>query len=365
MKILLISIKGLGDTVYLIPAIRAIKRRFPDASMTIVVRDAKGAELFRNCPWVKPVLINYRKTGPADLLGHLRAVLALRAERFDFSITSFPSNRLVYNLFAFLAGAGKRITHSYDFAAWRTLPFLQDCRVRSERRRHAVDKNMDLLAGLGLDPAAEERDMSPWLSAADEAAAGAFLAAGDFGGASGPLVGVHPSISRAQVYKNWDRGNIKVFAGLLDWLRYEYDARTLVFAGPDEEEAASEIISLARAPQVKVPDADINTVAAILKRCSLFINTDSGLGPLAAAVGTPCVTALGPTDPVVTAPYGPRNATVTSGLACAPCYMYPYSSTSPRLACRAPACMGVIDPEKFKSAVRERLGPGRKKEQEN
>ncbi len=356
MKTLFISLKGLGDTVYLIPAINSVWRRYGEP-VTVVVRDRKSVELFRNCAYVRPVLLEYMKTDPASLLGHLRTLLRLRAEKYDVSLTSFPSNRLVYNLFAFFAGAGKRATHAYDYAAWRTLPFLQNCRVRSERRRHAVEKNMDLLACLGLDPRAEKIDMGLWLAPSDEESARAFLAGHGIDARADVVVGVHPSISRAQVYKNWAPENIKIFAGLLDWLNGECGAKTLVFAGPDEAEAAGEIMALAKEKQVPVPGADINTVAALLKSCRLFINTDSGLGTVAAAVGTPCITVLGATDPLVTAPYGANNTAITSGLACAPCYKYPYSATSPSLGCPHPACMGPIDAEKIKKAVRERLGP--------
>ncbi|OGR76532.1 MAG: hypothetical protein A2X32_12200 [Elusimicrobia bacterium GWC2_64_44] len=350
MKILLISLKGLGDTVYMIPLIRRLHAEYGGAAMTLVVRDRKCVELFANCPYVNPVLINYSKTDPASLLGHLKTVLALRREKFDVSVTSFPSNRLAYNLFAFCAGAKKRITHYYKFAAWRTLPFLQDIRIDSDRQKHQVEKNLDLLAGLGLAPAAQKPDMSAWLAPGDEAYAAAFLRESGIAGQD-LVIGVHPSISRAQVYKNWDQGNIRVFAKLIDWLAADRGAKVLVFAGPDEQEAADSIIGLAQRKPVQVARAETNKLAALLKSCRLFINTDGGLGPLAASVGTPCVTVLGPTSPAVTAPYGEGNTALTLGLDCAPCYMYPYESTSPKIKCGSPACMGLIDIDKLKQAV--------------
>lgn len=359
MKILLISLKGLGDTVYMIPLIRRLRGKYGEAPMTLVVRDRKCVELFANCPYIRPVLIDYKKTDAASLYGHLKTVLALRREKFDASLTSFPSNRLVYNLFAFFAGAKTRITHRYDFAKWRTLPFLQNFRFDSDLKKHQVEKNLDLLSGLGLDPAAGKPDMSLWLAAPDEEYALAFLRDKGINAGTGLVIGVHPSISKAQVYKNWAPGNIGVFAGLIDWLAAEYKAKVLVFSGPDEKEAADGIIALAKSGPVPVTRARTNELAALLKNCRLFINTDGGLGPLAAAAGTPTITVLGPTSPAVTAPYGGSNTAITLGLDCAPCYMYPYESTSPRIKCEAPACMGIIDINKLKKAVRDQLGPGR------
>ena len=290
MKILLISLKGLGDTVYMIPLIRRLREKYGGAPMTLVVRDKKCAELFANCPYIRPVLIDYKKTDAASLFGHLKTILALRREKFDVSITSFPSNRLAYNLFAFFAGAKRRITHYYDFAAWRTLPFLQDCRVDSDRKKHQVEKNLDLLSCLGLDPAAEKPDMALWLGAPDEEYARAFLRDKGIDARTDLVIGVHPSISKAQVYKNWAPGNIDVFAELIDWLAAEYKAKVLVFSGPDEKEAADSIIALAKSGPVPVARAETNKIATMLKNCRLFINTDGGLGPLAAAAGTTTIT---------------------------------------------------------------------------
>lgn len=357
MKILLISLKGLGDTVYMIPLIRRLRAEYGGEPMTLVVRDRKCVELFANCPYIRTVLIEYAKTGPASLYGHLGTVLALRREKFDVSLTSYPANRLVYNLFAFFTGAKKRITHLYEFAAWRTLPFLQDCRIDSDRKKHQVEKNLDLLSCLGLDPAAVKPDMSLWLSAPDEEYAPAFLREKGIEPRTDLVIGVHPSISKAQVYKNWAPGNIRVFAELIDWLAAEYKARVLVFSGPDEKEAAESIIALAKSAPVPVARAETNKIATMLKSCRLFINTDGGLGPLAAAAGTTTITVLGPTSPAVTAPYGEKNTALTLGLDCAPCYMYPYESTSPAIKCDSPACMGVIDINALKKAVRDQLGP--------
>ncbi|MDP2864735.1 MAG: glycosyltransferase family 9 protein [Elusimicrobiota bacterium] len=357
MKILLISLKGLGDTVYMIPLIRRLREKYGGTPMTLVVRDKKCVELFANCPYIRPVLIDYKKTNAASLYGHLKTVLALRREKFDVSLTSFPSNRLAYNLFAFFSGAKRRITHYYDFARWRTLPFLQDCRVNSDRRKHQVEKNLDLLSCLGLDPAAGAPDMSLWLSAPDEEYAQAFLRDNGIDARTDLVIGVHPSISKAQVYKNWAPGNINVFAELIDWLAAEYKAKVLVFSGPDEKEAADSIIALAKSGPVPVARAETNKIAAMLKNCRLFINTDGGLGPLAAAAGTTTITVLGPTSPAVTAPYGRNNTAITLGLPCAPCYMYPYESTAPAIKCEAPACMGIIDINKLKKSVGDHLRP--------
>lgn len=56
--------------------------------------------------------------------------------------------------------------------------------------------------------------------------------------------------------------------------------------------------------------ADLLTVAAILRRCALFVGNDSGLMHLAGAAGAPTLGLFGPSREVHYAPWGPRTAVV-------------------------------------------------------
>ena len=49
----------------------------------------------------------------------------------------------------------------------------------------------------------------------------------------------------------------------------------------------------------------LGTYAALLQRAALMISNDTGPGHIAAAVGTPTLSVLGPTDPVQWRAWGP------------------------------------------------------------
>lgn len=70
-------------------------------------------------------------------------------------------------------------------------------------------------------------------------------------------------------------------------------------------------------PEEELPDAvrygNLRDLAGWLAGARLFIGNDSGIGHLAAAVGTPVVSLFGPTDPAVWAPRGERVAVLRSG----------------------------------------------------
>lgn len=76
----------------------------------------------------------------------------------------------------------------------------------------------------------------------------------------------------------------------------------LLLPGPGEE-------ALARAHYpgaTLLPGVDLGTYAALLQHCALMISNDTGPGHIAAAVGAPLLSVLGPSDPALWRPWGPR-----------------------------------------------------------
>lgn len=76
----------------------------------------------------------------------------------------------------------------------------------------------------------------------------------------------------------------------------------VVYPGPGEHEAARQLYPAAR----MLDGADLATYAALLQRASLVVANDTGPGHIAAAVGTPLISLIGPTDPARWAPWGPN-----------------------------------------------------------
>lgn len=63
--------------------------------------------------------------------------------------------------------------------------------------------------------------------------------------------------------------------------------------GPGEADAARRELPAA----IVLEDVPLDEYAALLERCRLMVSNDTGPGHLAAAVGTPLVSVIGPTDP--------------------------------------------------------------------
>jgi heptosyltransferase-2 len=76
----------------------------------------------------------------------------------------------------------------------------------------------------------------------------------------------------------------------------------LVYPGPGEHEAARQLYPAAR----MLDGGDLAVYIALLQRASLVVANDTGPGHLAAALGRPLISMLGPTDAARWAPWGPQ-----------------------------------------------------------
>ena len=73
------------------------------------------------------------------------------------------------------------------------------------------------------------------------------------------------------------------------------------------------IVSESRGAAMAAPPTSLRLLAAILRRCSVFVGADTGPMHLAWVVGCPVVALFGPTDPRLNAPLGPGHIVLRAG----------------------------------------------------
>lgn len=91
------------------------------------------------------------------------------------------------------------------------------------------------------------------------------------------------------------------FASLVQWLRGQ---GVVMVACPGPGEGAE--LAAGYEGVVALPDVQLDAYLAVLSRAALVIANDTGPGHMAAAVGAPLLSLLGPSDPAVHAPWGPN-----------------------------------------------------------
>jgi heptosyltransferase-2 len=315
-KIVIIGAIGIGNLILFSGMLRRIRKIFPQARITILVLKESFKPLYENDSNVDEIIVlDVDKT--KSLQDKLRFLFMVRRKRYDVCITTFPSNRIEYNVLAFLIGARYRIAHNYATKQLKTLSFLQNIRILVDTGLHDGEQNCNLLRAFGVEPSEEDKNL--YISIGEEAHRIAQDYIKQRNLEEKMLIGMHPgsSAERGMHLKRW---SIQNFALLNDWLFETYNAVILLFGGVEEAPLRQEIISLATHKPIAIEGLDFLSTAAIIGRCTLFISSDSGLMHVSSVMGVPTIALFGPTDPGRTRPYGAKHIVVRTGIDCSPCW---------------------------------------------
>lgn len=307
-NILIRGTNWIGDVVMTLPAIAAIRRTFPEAHLSILVKPWV-ADVLRLCPDVDEILLYERPGIHAGPKGMIRLARELRARRFDGAI--LLQNAIEAAILATMAGIPVRA--GYDSDARGALLTHAVRRTRGVRQVHQVNYYRAMVRALGceltdigvmLRPRKEEQDLAQRLLARFQLGEGAFLIGLAPGAAYGPA-------------KQWFPER---FASVADRLASESGGRILLFGSAGDQQSIQEIQRSSAFPCLDLAGkTSLREAIALIARCGLFISNDSGLMHVAGALGTPTVAIFGSTNPLTTSPSGPRTLVVRGQAPCAPC----------------------------------------------
>jgi heptosyltransferase II len=340
MKILIRATNWVGDAILALPALRAVRNKFPEAHIGIVARPYV-ADIYRDQA-ICDELIPYDPKGEhRGWKGRERLAEELRARKIDVAL-------LLQNAFdaawlAWRAGVPQRIGYARDgrsFLLTKAIPLPK----AGEIPAHEKFYYLELLRRAGwIDSLQDDAHIA--LRVPDEArrrAAQAILQAG-----------ARPSVLRVAVGAGASYGSAKCwppdrFAKALNQTLSGRDADVILFGTSGESAVSSAIASeLRRAPVDFTGKTAIADLPALLSHCHLFLGNDSGAMHVAAAVGLPVVAVFGPTDPYGTRPVTPRATIVQEKPYCSPCFLR-----------RCPTdhrCMQAVTPEMVATVLLVRL----------
>ncbi|MFA7347225.1 MAG: putative lipopolysaccharide heptosyltransferase III [Desulfurivibrionaceae bacterium] len=311
-SILLIQLGDIGDVVLSTPCIRALRDRYPQARIVVVVWD-KAAELLEDCPWLDHVVAVTKQ--PRSLWGEVCFQVdffrKLRNFHFDLAIDLRTGTRGA--ILAFFSGARQRIGfYAVDGKLWRNRIFTSLLYREYVPDQHVVDYLLSLLEAFGVTT--EEHSPALVVSGDKLEKIEDFLKAEKIEPGS-MLVAVQPfSLWR---YKEWGQ---EKYISLISWLMEKQSATVLVTGSAPERQRAEEIVrNCDKRCYNLAGKTSIAMYAALLKKCHLFIGVDSAGLHIAAAVGTPTVSIFGPSSPMSWAPRGARHLVVQKEFDCLPC----------------------------------------------
>jgi heptosyltransferase-2 len=307
-RVLIRQVNWLGDLVMTTPATRAIRAAFPDASLTVLVRQ-ELAGFYDGADWIDEVLPFRKRSGLAAIADGWTLVGELRRRRFDlavifprsFSSALWPALARIPRRVGYVAdGRGFLLTDGQDYSG----EFL---------KLHQVNDHLELVRR-SLGAKGDPGDLALPVDAANRATMTEWL--GAHRRREGPLVAM-AVVAAYGPAKEWPA---ECYAALIDRLAELHGAEAVLVGSPAERARCEAVASTSRVGAlVAAGQTSVGELVALLSLCNGFVGNDSGAMHVAAALGVPAVGIFGSTRPWRTGPLGRATAVVQHPIDCSPC----------------------------------------------
>ena len=301
-NVLVVKLRYIGDVLLTTPFLRALRRGFPDARVTVLVNPGTG-EVLRHNPDVDEVC-SLPRTG---LIPQVQCYRELRARGFDCVVDLTDGDRSAF--ISFMTGARVRIGFNHENRLRGRL--YSRCVEAAYDAVHVIDYHATALPSLGLSM--EGGDPILPLSGEDHERARHVVESLQLDRTR--WIMIHPAAR--YWFKAWPPDR---FAALGDAFQ-ERGFQVVLVGSPEERSIGTEILQTAKRSMISlIGNTRLLELAALMTWCRLFIGNDAGPMHMAAAVGCPVVALFGPSNPAVWAPRGTHVKTIHKGLDCRECF---------------------------------------------
>lgn len=291
-RILIVRLSAIGDVIHGMPLACALRERFPAALLAWAVGERAGVLLRGHEALDELITLPRGWLKSPGTLWRLRR--RLRAMRFDTTIDAQGLTKAA--VVAWLSGAGRRIGFGQPWG--RELSQWLNNELVDTTAEHAVDRTLQLLLPMGIESPAVRFQVPE--DPADRTAAEKIV---QRAGLEEGFAVINPGAGWPSKLWPTDR-----YAAVADHLGGAWKVPTLVvWAGAEERRLAEQTVAASGGYAQLAPPTTLRELAAVARRCRLFIGSDTGPLHLAAAVGAPCVGLYGPWPARRHGPYGPGN----------------------------------------------------------
>ncbi len=352
MKILIIKTHAIGDVLMTTPAIRAIRKKYPESHISFLVGEW-SKETVEGNPYLDRIitfkdkdLLIFNLFNISQNYRVYDLIRKLRAEQFDIIFMLHRSKFI--HLLGWLIGANKRVGISES----NYLPLLTNKATLPKNSYHyaAMDymnviftnskfNNEDFSLDFFIPEKIYKRTNSQ-LSTTRRASL-------NYEASLSQLIGVCPggSVNPAEkvVARRW---SIERYAELCNEL-IKLNLQPVIFGSKDDVPVVNELMNKTNSNCINMcGETTLKQLGALIKKCRVIVTNDSAPIHIAVAVGTPSVSLFGPTFGKARVPPDSRHIAIQSKLECSPCYnnrRFP--------GCKNPRCMEYISVEEVKNAV--------------
>ena len=321
-RILLIQPSRIGDIIFSLPTLSALRRTFPRARITWLVDD-RCQDLVEGHPDLDEVLVVPFKAieealkkrswkGVGQTFSRLKR--ELRSRSFDLSIDLHGLAKSA--LLVWMAGARFRIGSANTTGMKECSGFFSREIPPRPDDRHTVERNLSVIDFLG-GPTQEVQFQLTISGVVQSQVREMLMSAGRR--EQERLVVIHPGAG--WLSRRWP---VDRFAELINTLGLTSGLQLAVIGGAaggsEEGRLFDQLFPLIRVPVINLVNRlRLKELIALLMETDLFIGNEAGPLHLATALDRSVVAIIGPTRPELTGPFGRKALIVRKPVSCSPC----------------------------------------------
>jgi lipopolysaccharide heptosyltransferase II len=341
-KILIIQPSRIGDIMFSLPLLVAVKKKYPTSRISWIV-DERCAEILENNPNLENIFVWDRKQFSFKYYKNLRC--KLKKHKFDLSIDLHGLAKSA--VFVRLANAKFKIASS-STNGMREFSWMFSKEIKSsDSEQHCVERHLEVAKFLNCTHDDSDTSYLPvtiskknFKDVLEKLIKEGILCVNN-------IVGIHPG--GGWISRRWESYK---FAILAKKLKTELNAEVVLVGGKEggasEKDLSKEILDNS---QVKIIDMTgkftLKELFAFLKMCKVFVGNEAGPIHIATALNVQSVAILGPTNAKRTGPYKGNTKVIQHKVCCQPCR---------NKTCKKLTCMRYVTISEVFEEIRKKYG---------
>ncbi len=304
-RILIVRLTAIGDVLHALPVLCALRDRFPAAEIGWIVEGGAGCLLEGHPALDRLIRIPRQWLKSPSTIRQVWRQMRQFAPEIAIDVQGLTRSALA----AWLSGAKRRI--GFGCRKGREVSRWLNTELVHSTACHIIDANLQLLRPLGIERPPARFDLP---ATEEDSQAGEQIL--HRLGQNGPFALVNVGAGWPSKLWRMDR-----YADVARHLGRGQGLPTIVvWAGEEERAAAEQVVAESDSCARLAPATSLRELAALCRRATLFIGSDTGPLHLAAAVGTPCVGLYGPVPARRNGPYGPQHIALQKATLEARCF---------------------------------------------
>lgn len=305
-NILILNFGQIGDIILSLPALAAVRKRFPQSKITLMMGKS-GADIIGITDFAdERIIVDRVKLLRSNKVWSIAQILKIfkdvRRRKFDFVIDLHSLYET--NLLGFLSGAKFRL---YANRENRSLDFLSKFRPappREDKKNHLTAHYLEVLKPLGIENAESFVKILPRVSDLETVAK--LLPAEIV--ETKKLIGLFPGAGHPS--RRWALEN---FAALAKELESDEKLQTIVFLGPEEGNLRDEVREKFPSATLILDKLTLPEFMAALSRLQVLISNDTSAVHIGAIAGTSIVLIMDERAPATYLPLTAKLSVVNTG----------------------------------------------------